>query len=112
MSELKFKQGQVVVANQDIELELASGEKEVIEKGSKAVVGFDRYMHHYNGKIQGFTDDVVIEGVSAGGLTQYLVDYLRTRLPLREMLEDYDLSEEVLGQTIFEAFEEIGLSED
>lgn len=112
MSELKFKQGQVVVANQDIELELASGEKEVIKKGSKAVVGFDRYMHHYNGKIQGFTDDVVIEGVSAGGLTQYLVDYLRARLPLREMLEDYDLSEEVLGQTIFEAFEEIGLSEE
>lgn len=112
MSELRFKQGQVVVANQDIELELASGEKEIIKKGSKAVVGFDRYMHHYNGKIQGFTDDVVIEGVSAGGLTQYLIDYLRARTPLREMLEDYDLNEESFGQTIFEAFEEIGLSED
>lgn len=112
MEELKFKYGQVLVANQDVEVVSIDGEKDVIKKGSKAVVGFDRNMRHYNGYTQGFSDDIKIEGISPAGMAEYIADYLKARFPLREMLEDFDLNEREFEQAIFEAFEEIGLFED
>ena len=112
MEELKFKYGQVLVANQDVEVISIDGEKDIIKKGSKAVIGFDGIMLHYNGYTQGFSDEIKIEGISPSGIAEYLTDYLKAKFPLREMLEDFDLNEEEFGQAIFEAFEEIGLFED
>jgi hypothetical protein len=110
--EAKYKKGQILVAKMDLELELSiSGEKEVIKKGSKAIVGFDGDLHHYNGMIQGFADDVKIEGYSGSGLTEYIYDRLNGIFQLDDMLEDYEITKERFCDELVYILDDIGISE-
>lgn len=107
-----YKLGQILVANQDIEVELPlSGKKEIIKKGSKAIVGFDKRLHHYNGKIQCFADDIEIDGMCGNGLAEFIFDILKAKFPMKEMMEGYDVTDDEIMEELIYALDEIGIEE-
>lgn len=107
-----FKYGQLIVTDADTVVEKAiTGKSDVIPKGTKIVIGFDKLAHHIKtGMIQPVGDE--IEGYSNTGIVEIIYAYLRSRLPLSEMLSDYDLSGEDVKEIITEALDEIGLYDE
>ena len=89
-----LRMGEILIAQEDIIQQTATGEKELIKAGSKGVIGVDKLLHHYNGRISRFGDDVEIKGYCGSGIAQYLYDYLSNKLPLDEMLETYEITPE------------------
>lgn len=57
-----LRMGEILIAQEDIIQQTATGEKELIKAGSKGVIGVDKLLHHYNGRISRFGDDVEIKG--------------------------------------------------
>lgn len=78
---------------------------------SKGVIGVDKLLHHYNGRISRFGDDVEIKGYCGSGIAQYLYDYLSNKLPLDEMLETYEITPENFIAEITFLLDEIGISD-
>lgn len=106
-----LKMGEILVAQVDIVQQTATGEKELIKAGSKGIIGVDKLLHHYNGRISRFSDDVEIKGYCGSGIAQYLYDYLSNKLPLNEMLETYEITPENFMDEITFLLDEIGISE-
>lgn len=106
-----FRYGQLLVSKEDTVLEKdISGEPVVVPKGNKVVVGFDNLAHHIrNGMIQPLGEEV--KGYSSTGIIEIVYTYLNSRLPLKDMLDDYDVSAQEFKSVIVEALEEIGLFE-
>lgn len=106
-----YKYGELLVSQVDTEVEKAlSGEKVKIPKGNKVVVGFDGLAHHIrNSCIQPFAEGTKIEGFCNDGIVEIVYLYLLNRLPLREMLDGFDLTADDVKDAIIEALEEIGL---
>lgn len=104
-----YKVGQILTAAQNIELKRAiSEEKVVIPKGSKIIIGADKLAHHIrDGSIQQIAD-AEIKGYDTEGLAEYLVMFLKTHFPIVEMLEDYDIDEQIFKEEIEYALDEIG----
>ena len=106
---MKYKIGQILTSNQDTEVEKAlSGEKVVIPKGNKIIIGADKLAHHLRtGMIQplGMAE---VEGYDSKGLAEYLLFVLKAHFPIDEMLEDYEISERMLLDEIEYAFDDIG----
>lgn len=107
---MKYKIGQILVLNTDIEVERAlSRKKVVIPKGNKIIVGADKLAHHIsNGMIQPFPEGTEFEGYNTTDLAKYLVRFLKIRFPLVDMMESYDVDEKELRDEIEIAFDEIG----
>uniref|UniRef100_A0AAU8B745 Uncharacterized protein n=1 Tax=Dulem virus 39 TaxID=3145757 RepID=A0AAU8B745_9CAUD len=105
-----YKIGQILTSNQDIEVEKAlSGEKVVIPKGNKIIIGADNLAHHIrNGMIQPLGDDAEIKGYDTEGIAEYLYTYLRCHFEIDEMLEGYDDTKERFIDKISFALDEIG----
>lgn len=106
-----WRMGEILVAQVDIVQQTATGEKELIKAGSKGIIGVDKLLHHYNGRISRFGDDVEIKGYCGSGIAQYLYDYLSSKLPLNEMLETYEVTPENFMDEIAFLLDEIGISE-
>lgn len=106
-----LKMGEILIAQVDIVQQTATGEKELIKAGSKGIIGVDKLLHHYNGRISRFSDDVEIKGYCGSGIAQYLYDYLSNKLPLNEMLETYEITPENFIAEITFLLDEIGISE-
>lgn len=106
----KYKYGELLVSNTDVTVELAlSEEKVTIPKGSKVVIGFDGMAHHLRGGyIQPIESSAQIEGFSNDGIVETLYLYLFNQLPLRDMMEDYDVSPNDFKRVMVEALEELG----
>lgn len=107
---MTFKIGQMVTANQDIELKRAvSGETVTIPKGSKAIVGADKLAHHLDyDMVQPISKAVDIEGYDADGLATYLFHQLKYQFPIEEFCNDYDVSERSFCDEIADQLREIG----
>lgn len=106
---MEYKIGQILVSNQDVEVEKAlSGEKVVIPKGNKVIIGADNLAHHiHTGMIQPL-GDAEVKGYDAEGLAEYLLIVLKAHFPLADMLEDYDIEEKDLKDEIEYALDDIG----
>ena len=107
---MKYKIGQILTSNQDTEVEKAlSGEKVVIPKGNKIIIGADKLVHHLRtGMIQSL-GTAEVEGYDSEGLAEYLLFVLKAHFPIiDEMLEDYEISERMLLDEIEYAFDDIG----
>lgn len=106
----KYKIGQIITSTTDVEIEKAlSGEKVIIPKGNKIIIGADNLVHHIRtGMIQPL-GDAEVEGYDGEGLAGYIYLFLRSRLPLNEMLEKYDIEVDELVEIIEEALDEIGI---
>lgn len=107
---MKYKIGQILTSNQDVEVEKAlSGEKVVIPRGNKIIIGADNLAHHIKtGMIQPLGDDAEVKGYDTKGIAEYLYTYLRFRFEIDEMLEGYDDTKERFIEEISFALDEIG----
>ncbi|MDD3337858.1 MAG: hypothetical protein PHS82_03280 [Lachnospiraceae bacterium] len=108
-----FKYGQLLISRKEMKVQKAlSEEEEILPIGNKVVIGFDGLAHHLqNGMIQPMAKDCVIAGHSSTGIVEALYGYLRTWLPLSDMMEAYDVTEDEFKEKCIEALEEIGLYE-
>ena len=108
---MNYKVGQILEANCDTEVEKAlSGEKVVIPKGNKIIIGADKFAHHLrDGMIQPLQKDAIVEGYDSEGIAEYLTKKLSAIFPLEEMLEDYDIEKERFEEEIDFLLDDIGL---
>ena len=106
---MKYKIGQILTSNRNIEVEKMFGEKVIIPKGNKIIIGADKFAHHLkDGMIQPLQKDTIIEGYDSEGIAEYLVKKLSAMFPLEEMLEDYDIEKERFEEGIYFLLDDIG----
>lgn len=105
-----YKIGQILTSNQEVEVEMAlSGEKVIIPKGNKIIIGPDKFAHHIrNGMMQPLQETAELSGYDTIGLAEYLYIWLKSHFPIDEMLEEYDSSANKFKQEIEVALDEIG----
>lgn len=110
MNDMEYKIGQILTSNQDVEVEKAlSGEKVLIPKGTKIIIGADNLAHHIkNGMMQPLGNNIVVKGYDTEGIAEYLYTYLRCHFEIDEMLEEYDDTKERFIEEISFALDEIG----
>ncbi len=108
---MKYKIGQILTSNRDVEVEKAlSGEKVVIPKGNKIIIGADKLAHHIrDGMIQPLADGSEVEGYDASGISEYIYICLKAHLPVTEWMEDYEISKDDIVEEIECALDEIGV---
>lgn len=101
--------GQVLAAQQDINVERCFGTKDVIEKGTKIYIGADNFVHHEDGTIQPLGEDVEVNGYSVSGLADFIWTYIRIFTPVDEhYLEEYEETPDCVKNAIMDALEELG----
>ena len=61
---MEYKIGQIITSNEDVEIEkVLSGEKVIIPKGNKIIIGADKFAHHIKtGMIQPLQNDSEVKG--------------------------------------------------
>ena len=108
---LKYKIGQILTSSRDVDVEKAlSGEKVVIPKGNKIIIGADKLAHHIrDGMIQPLADGSEVEGYDAAGIAEYILICLKAHLPITEWMEDYEISKNEIIEEIEYALDEIGM---
>ena len=79
-----------MTATEDVKKEKTlSGEKMIIPKGNKIIIGADKLAHHIrNGFIQPLAEGTTVEGYDTIGIAEYLYTHLRNYYPLDEMLDE------------------------
>ena len=107
---MEYKVGQILTSQEDVEVEKAlSGEKVIIPKGDKIIIGADRLAHHIrNGMMQPLPEDSEVKGYDASGIAEYLYTCLRHHFDIDGMLEDSDDTKERFMEEMEYALEEIG----
>lgn len=108
---MKYKIGQILTSNRDVEGEKAlSGEKVVIPKGNKIIIGADKLAHHIrDGMIQPLADGSEVEGYDDTGIAEYIFICLKAHLPIDDWMEEYEISKDEIVEEIECALDEIGL---
>lgn len=108
---MKYKIGQILTSNRDVEVEKAlSGEKVVIPKGNKIIIGADKLAHHIrDGMIQPLADGSEVEGYDDAGIAKYILMCLRAHFPVDDWMEEYGISEDEITEEIECALDEIGM---
>lgn len=108
---MKYKIGQILTSNRDVEVEKAlSGEKVVIPKGNKIIIGADKLAHHIrDGMIQPLADGSEVEGYDDAGIAEYIFICLKAHLPVEEWMEEYEISKNDIIEEIECALDEIGM---
>ena len=75
---MKYKIGQILISSRDVEVEKAlSGEKVIIPKGNKIIIGADKLAHHIrDGMIQPLADGSEVDGYDDTGIAKYIFMYV------------------------------------
>ena len=106
---MKYKIGQILTSNRDIEVEKMFGEKVIILKGNKIIIGADKFAHHLkDGMIQPLQEGIIVDGYDTEGIAEYLTKKLSAIFPLEEMLEDYDIEKARFEEEIDFLLDDIG----
>ena len=108
---MKYKIGQILTSSRDVEVEKAlSGEKVVIPKGNKIIIGADKLAHHIrDGMIQPLADGSEVEGYDDTGIAEYIFICLKAHLPIDDWMEEYEISKNDIIEEIECALDEIGI---
>lgn len=109
-----FHFGQILVSKHETVLEdCLTGEKKIVPKGNRIVVGFDGFAHHLtDGQIQPFSENIKLEGFSSSGIIEAVHNCLFHSLPFKEMCESYEVDPDDIRKELISALEEIGLYEN
>ncbi len=109
-----YKIGQILTSNRDIEVERElSGEKVIIPKGNKIIIGADKLAHHMmNGMIQPLSENIEVKGYDTNGISEFIFKWMSNQLPLIEMLEYCEVDKEEFRYEIESALKEIGFLEE
>lgn len=107
---MEYKVGQILTLQKDVEVERClGGEKMVIPKGNKIIIGQDKLAHHIKTEmVQPLGDDAEVKGYDADGLAEYIFMDLKSFFPIREWMEGYEIKEKEIINEIKYALEEIG----
>lgn len=106
---MKYRIGQILTSNCDIEVEKMFGEKVIIPKGNKIIIGADKFAHHLkDGMIQPLQKGIIVDGYDTEGIAEYLIKKLCAIFPLEEMLEDYGIEKEKFEEEINFFLDDIG----
>ena len=110
MSEKKtHKIGQILTSNCEMEVEKMFGEKVVIPKGNKVIIGADNLAHHLrNGMIQPLGENIEVEGYDVEGIAEFIFSWISRFYPIDEMFEDYEVDKKEFVSEIECALDEIG----
>ena len=108
---MKYKIGQILTSSRDVEVEKAlSGEKVVIPKGNRIIIGADKLAHHIrNGMIQPLADGSEVEGYDNAGIAEYIFACLKAHLPFENWMEEYEISKDDIIEEIECALDDIGM---
>jgi hypothetical protein len=110
---MKYNIGQMIVTSSDKEYgSFFSDEKKMVKKGTKVFVSADKNwpsVIYENADIQPLPEGAEIEGYSTVGISEWLYSWLRRSIPLKDMLEDYDVSKDAFLEEIQTALEELGM---
>lgn len=108
---MKYKIGQILTSSRDVEVEKAlSGEKVIIPKGNRIIIGADKLAHHIrDGMIQPLADGLEVKGYDSSGLAEYIFMCMKAHLPITEWMEDYEISKNEIIEEIECALDEIGM---
>ena len=104
-----YKVGQLLTANQDIEVEGVLGTKRTIKKGSKVWIGADDFAHHLDGCIQPLAEGETVEGYYTEGIAERIFIHLAAIFPLQEIGEMYEIEANDVKEEIKYALEELGM---
>lgn len=110
MSEKKtYKIGQILTSNCEMEVEKMFGEKVVIPKGNKVIIGADNLAHHLrNWMIQPLGENIEVEGYDVEGIAEFIFSWISRFYPIDEMFEDYEVDKKEFVSEIECALDEIG----
>lgn len=105
-----YKIGQILTTTEDKEVERAlSGEKVIVPKGSKVIIGADNLAHHLrDGSIQPLAKTDKIEGYDTSGLAEYLTQVIVNRILPADCLEEYEITKKDIQNEIEYALDDIG----
>lgn len=105
-----YKIGQILTSNCDVEVEKAlSGDKVIIPKGNKIIIGADKLAHHMrNGMIQPLAENIEVKGYDTEGIAEFIFSWMSRFYPIDEMFEDYEVDEKEFKSEMEFALEEIG----
>lgn len=108
---MKYKVGQILTSNTEVVVEKAlSGEKVIIPKGNKIIIGADKLAHHIrDGMMQPLVDGSEVKGYDSSGLAEYIYICMKAHLPITEWMEDYEISKNEIVEEIEDALDEIGM---
>ena len=107
---MAYKIGQILTSKEDVLVEKAlSGEKVIIPKGNKIIIGADGFARHIrNGMMQPLPEDAEVKGYDVSGIAEYLYLSLRVHFEIDEMLENYDLTKKEFIEEIEYYLSDIG----
>lgn len=105
-----YKIGQILTSNCDVEVEKGLfGDKVVIPKGNKIIIGADKRAHHMkNGMIQPLAENIEVKGYDVKGIAEFIFSWMSRFYPVEEMLENYDINHKEFISEIECALDEIG----
>jgi hypothetical protein len=110
---MKYNIGQVLTTNTDINTTSFFGDDpKVIKAGTKMYVTADKDIPQAllpNGCKMRLEKDSIVDGFSVTGIASWIYRYLRSQLPIDEMLSDYDETADVFIGEIEDALEELGM---
>ena len=108
---MKYKIGQILTSNAETVVEkVLSGEKVIIPKGNKIIIGADKLAHHIrDGMMQPLADGSEVKGYDSSGLAEYIYICMKAHLPITEWMEDYEISKNEIVEEIEDALDEIGM---
>ena len=105
-----YKIGEMLIVSADVELNKGfSGDKTLVNKGTKIWIGADNFAHYQDGTIQPLGEDSTVKGYNTEGITERIFAQLKTDLPLDEMCEEYEVDFEDIRESIKYALEELGI---
>lgn len=109
-----FHFGQILVSKHETVLEdCLTGEKKIVPKGNRIVVGFDGFAHHLtDGQIQPFSETIKLKGLSSSGIIEVVHNCLFHNFQFRKMYESYEVDPDDICKELVSALEEIGLYEN
>lgn len=106
----KIKMGDIIMAQDHVEFESESGDKLILEKGDKSIIGFDGMIHCLKQRCLIKPDDAMeIEGYSATGLAQFLGAWLDNVFDLEKVLSRTNIEQDDLVKCMEAALVEIGM---
>ena len=112
--ENKYLIGQKLTLDKDVEFKsMFADDSFSLKKGKELFVKADddKYLTDYSGKMYAFKFEKE-NGYSVKGITDFIYNLLECRLPLDEILEEYEYEESDVKGIIIEALEELGFWSD
>ena len=113
--EKKYLIGEKIVLSKDVRFKDMTGCRDVLlKKGYELFVKVDnnKYLTDFSGRMYPFTFTKKENGYSVKGITDFIYNLLECRLPLDDMLEEFEYEKSDVKEIMIEALEELGFWSD